>query len=160
MIDSFEPGDLRKTSWTAKFTLGAESWFYPFKYKTRTSTTLSEHSTVLRLAEIYLIRAEARAKLEKTELAIQDLDALRQRAGLPKLNPMLTKAEILDRVLAERRSELFTEGAHRWVDLKRFGKASQVLSAIKTGWNPRSLLHPIPVNELNVNQNLTQNPGY
>lgn len=159
-VDGFETGDQRRTSWTARYTLGAESWPYPNKYKVKTATTITEHSTPLRLAEMYLIRAEARARLDQLELATADLDVLRQRAGLGKLPTGLDKSQLLERVLQERRSELFTENAHRWVDLKRFGKASTVLSAAKPGWTARALLFPVPLSENTVNPNLGQNPDY
>lgn len=162
-VDGFEAGDLRKASWIGKFTIGAESWNYPAKYKVKTSTTISEYSTVLRLAEQYLIRAEARARQNKLPMAIADLDVIRSRAGLSKIaitNPAISQSDLLDKILFERRSELFTEWAHRWVDLKRFGKAEETLSPIKTGWKPSALLYPIPQSEVNINPKLGQNPGY
>jgi hypothetical protein len=161
--DGFETGDLRRDSWTGKVTVGAESWYFPYKYKVKSSTTISEYSTLLRLSEQYLIRAEARAKLNKLPLAITDLDAIRSRAGLIRIsisNPTISQTDLLERIFSERRSELFTEWAHRWIDLKRFGKAQNILTAVKTGWKPSALLFPIPQTEINVNQNLGQNPGY
>ncbi|RYG54138.1 MAG: RagB/SusD family nutrient uptake outer membrane protein, partial [Chitinophagaceae bacterium] len=96
-------------------------------------------------------------------LAIADLDIIRARAGLTKIastNPNTSQSDLLDAILKERRSELFTEWGHRWMDLRRFGKLDAVMSAIKPGWKPAAQLLPIPYSEILVNQNLKQNPGY
>jgi len=142
----------------------------PYKYRSYTSSTTSdpdnsrkENSTVLRLAEQYLIRAEARAQQNKLDLAIADVDVIRARAGLPLIantNPSISKTALLDAIMQERRVELFTEWGHRWFDLKRTGKALAVLSAIKPGFTSDDLLYPIPESELNKNPFLEQNPGY
>ncbi len=158
--DGFDQGDQRRANWVGKFTLASESWYYPFKYKVKTASVITEHSTLLRLGECYLIRAEARIGLNKLELATADLDVIRQRAGLRKLPTSLSKSQLMDALLQERRSELFTEGAHRWLDLKRLNRASQILPAVKAGWSERALLFPVPFSEINVNANLSQNPGY
>lgn len=162
-VDGFEPGDLRRGNWIGKITVGSESWNFPYKYKVKSSTTISEYSMVLRLAEQHLIRAEARCRLGKLALAISDLDAIRSRAALPKIadtDPGISQSALLERVLFERRSELFTEWAHRWIDLKRFSRAQAVLLAVKPGWEPRALLFPVPYTERLANQHLGQNPGY
>ncbi|MDD3988824.1 MAG: RagB/SusD family nutrient uptake outer membrane protein [Bacteroidales bacterium] len=163
----FENGDARKTTWIK---LNRKSVMGPYKYRSYTSSTTSdpdnsrkENSTVLRLAEQYLIRAEARAQQNKLDLAIADVDVIRARAGLPLIantNPSISKTALLDAIMQERRVELFTEWGHRWFDLKRTGKALAVLSAIKPGFTSDDLLYPIPESELNKNPFLEQNPGY
>jgi hypothetical protein len=60
----------------------------------------------------------------------------------------------------ERQTELFCEWGHRWLDLKRTGQAGAVLAPIKSQWTPDAQLYPIPQQELTVDPNLTQNPGY
>ena len=61
----------------------------------------------------------------------------------------------------ERRVELFTEGGHRWLDLKRTNQADNVLSQIKSSWDVTDVLFPIPEDEIENNANLLpQNPGY
>ncbi|MEJ5996592.1 RagB/SusD family nutrient uptake outer membrane protein [Pedobacter sp. Du54] len=161
--DGFESGDQRKTAWTAKLTTGGTDYYYPAKYKVKNSATVTEYSVILRLAEAYLVRSEARIHLDKLPLAIADLDMLRARAALPRFavtNPGIGKDALLEAVLMERRSELFTEWAHRWIDLKRFAKNSAVLSPIKPGYQPTASLYPVPQSEININKNLEQNPGY
>jgi hypothetical protein len=118
---------------------------------------------VLRLAEQYLIRSEARAMKNNFAGAIEDLDVLRVRAGLPMLsanNEDLSKEELLNTILEERRKELFTEWGHRWLDLKRTNKAENFLSILSEEWNNTDIFYPVPAQERMKNPNLTQNPGY
>ena len=66
-------------------------------------------------------------------------------------------------VQKEWRIEFFAEWGHRWLDLKRWGNAIQVLGGIpyKSGWiNATQLLYPIPISEIDDDPNLTQNSGY
>ena len=162
-FDGFEAGDGRRAQWTSKITVSGTDYYFPFKYKVKLSSTLSEHSSLLRTAELYLIRAEARARLDRPAEAIADLDILRSRAGLTKIatnNPTLSGQPLLDAILMERRSELFFEGAHRWIDLQRFGKSQAVLSPLKSGWKATCLRFPLPATEIQLNNKLVQNPGY
>ena len=160
LYNSFAPNDLRKTHWIATVTNGTSTWYHAHKYKRKTSTTPSqEYSIVLRLSEQYLIRAEARARQGELSSAKEDLNKVRQLAGLPNTTA-LTSAAIVDAVLEERQHELFTEFGHRFFDLKRTGKLDTVLSLTKAGWNSTDQYWPLPENELLINPNLTQNPGY
>tara|TARA_R110000851_G_scaffold3114_3_gene12683 strand:+ start:62356 stop:63762 length:1407 start_codon:yes stop_codon:yes gene_type:complete len=161
LFEAMEEEDVRKTSWIGTVTNGTASWYYPFKYKQNNNTGASlEYSIVFRLAEQYLIRAEARAMQANITGAQQDLSTVRNRAGLGDAEASTTE-ELLDLILKERRFELFTEYGHRWFDLRRFGMAGAVLSPIKPGWRPTDILFPIPESELLINPNLNpQNPGY
>jgi len=58
-LNGFELNDKRQTSWVKSFTNTTGTYYYPFKYKIQSSTTPTEYTTILRLAEQYLIRAEA-----------------------------------------------------------------------------------------------------
>jgi hypothetical protein len=160
-INSFEADDKRKMLWTTRITNGSSSWYYASKYKQASNTSTSlEYSIILRLAEQYLIRAEARAYQGDLIGAKEDLDLIRTTAGLSHTEAGSGK-EITDDVLNQRRFELFTESGHRFFDLKRTGKLNEVLSAVKPGWNSEDALWPIPLLELNANPNLKpQNPGY
>lgn len=161
-IESFDAEDKRLVSWIA-FHPGTRS-NYPFKYKVRNSTAEStEYSMVLRLAEQYLIRAEARAMQDNIVGAINDLDIIRQRAGLELIaesNMQITPAQLLALIGEERKRELFAEWGHRWFDLKRTEKADDVLGAENPTWEVTDIYYPIPEADLLKNPNLTQNEGY
>ncbi|MBP4142055.1 RagB/SusD family nutrient uptake outer membrane protein [Flavobacterium sp. P4023] len=160
-IASFELGDQRKTSWTKAVLKGSSTWYHSFKYKQRSTTASSqEYSIVFRLAEQYLIRAEARAKQGDLIGAKEDLNKIRNTAGLSNTTAV-TESTLLDEVIKQRRFEFFTEYGHRFFDLKRSGTINAVLSVSKPGWNATDVLWPIPINELNANPNLLpQNLGY
>ena len=117
--------------------------------------TGEDQSYILRFAEMYLIRAEARAEQNKLDEGLKDLNVIRNRANIPSIISVTDKEELVDRILSERRVELAYE-SHRWFDLIRRGKAQQVLGIV----DPNKLLLPIPRQEILINSNLTQNPGY
>lgn len=159
--NNFEPGDLRRSLWVKTVVAGTGNYYCAFKYKKTLGTGTSQEYTILfRLAEQFLIRAEARAHLGNLDEALTDLNKIRSRAGLSD-SPAVTQQEILDAIANERRMELFTEQGHRWLDLKRTAKAAEVLSPLKPNWQDTQTVLPIPQNELQLNQNLLpQNPGY
>lgn len=166
---AFEPNDKRKSTWTGIFSAPAGTWYYPNKYKETATTGPSlEYAIVFRLAEIYLIRAEALAELEQIPAAVTDLNLIRARAratadALPNYSELINKADLINAILQERRVELFAEGGHRWLDLKRRDLAEQVLSPLKgPNWQSTDVLFPIPAEQLTFDPNMTgeQNPGY
>lgn len=160
LFNSFATNDLRKTHWIATISDGTDSWYHANKYKQQSNTgTSMEYSIVFRLGEQYLIRAEARARQEELTNALEDLNKVRQLAGLLDTTAVGSN-EIIAAVLQERRHELFTEYGHRFFDLKRNGVINTVLPQVKPGWNSTDQFWPIPENELLINPNLTQNPGY
>ena len=160
IVAGFETGDLRKEFWVKEVSDGSTSWYHPYKYKLDTPTGSSmEYSIQLRVAELYLIRAEARARQGELSAAKDDLAIIRSRAGLP-VSAATSQQELLEAILEERRYELFTEQGHRFFDLRRFGKLDEVLG-IKPGWNVTDNLWPLPQTELLANPFLSpQNPGY
>ncbi|MRG48803.1 RagB/SusD family nutrient uptake outer membrane protein [Chitinophaga sp. SYP-B3965] len=163
LLAAFEPGDQRRVKWTRT---GTDGFPGCFKYKIYSNTQVgakAEGSFMFRLAEQYLIRAEARAQQDKLTDAIADVDSIRYRAGLPLIkntNPGISKADLLQAIYKERFTELFGELGHRWFDIKRTGQADAIYSAHKTGWNATNLILPIPLSERQRNPNLSQNPGY
>lgn len=160
LVDSFSAEDLRKTHWIKAVTDGVDTWYHPYKYKEDSDIGSSaEYSIVFRTAEQYLIRAEARAHQGDLIGAKEDLNKIRNTAGLGNSNAVNAE-QILDAVLEERRHELFTECGHRFFDLKRTGKLDSELNN-KIGWNSTDALWPLPQSELLTNPFLTpQNPGY
>jgi hypothetical protein len=154
--------------WLNSVKVGVDTFYYPVKYKSATlNAPVTEYSMVLRVAEQYLIRAEARAQAGNLPGAIDDLNKIRERANLSLLavtNPGITKSALLDMILHERQVELFTEWGHRWLDLKRTNKVDDVMrveTVSKGGtWDTHDKLYPIPNSEILVNPNLNQTPGY
>lgn len=154
----FPEQDKRLLNWIG-FHQGIES-YYPYKYKIDNSTEdATEYSMVLRLAEQYLIRAEARARQNDFAGAIADLDIIRKRAGLDPLDPPIDKEELLEMIMEERERELFSEWGHRWLDLKRNGLTSEVFGDDPL-WEESDVFYPIPGAERMKNPNLSQNNGY
>lgn len=171
LISSFEPNDLRNSNWIGTYldtsATPGKSYFYPNKYKVRSGSSYSEYSMIFRISEQYLIRAEARAQLGSLFASVEDLDIIRDRAGLPKVkdtNPGIDKESLITKIFHERQTELFTEQGHRWFDLKRSGKVDAVMALVtptKGGvWNNNMSLWPIPNKELLNDRNLNQNKGY
>ncbi|MCG2419385.1 RagB/SusD family nutrient uptake outer membrane protein [Aequorivita sp. F47161] len=161
LIESFEPNDARLSQWIGVVTDGTQNWYYPYKYKTRIAGDgPEEFSVLMRLAEVFLIRAEARVHLGDIGGAQSDLNKIRHRADLED-STASTETELITAILEERRHELFTEQGHRWFDLKRTGNAAEVLQPLKPNWRITDLLFPLPQQELRLNPNLQpQNPGY
>lgn len=168
LINSVEPGDKRfvNGNWVNEYTDASGTYFYPYKYKdvtTGTGITPTEYSTILRLGEQYLIRAEARALQNKITEAQDDLNVIRNRSGLANTTAN-NKESLLSAIFHERRVELFTELGHRWLDLKRTGNSDKVMSlatVIKGGkWNSHQMLYPLPLSDILKNPSLIQNPMY
>lgn len=159
-----DPKDLRQ-NWIDFKKSGSDIYYYPFKYKNRNTPKAVEdyeNLILLRLSEQYLIRAEANAHLNKLNEALDDINAIRARAGVDPIESVSDVNELLLIIESERRKEFFLECGHRWYDLNRTGRANAVYSATsyKTGWKPFKELLPIPDQELGNNPFLEQNEGY
>lgn len=162
LIQSFEAGDNRLTSWTGIAVVAGNNYYFPYKYKIRDGSTQTEYYTVLRLSEQYLIRAEAEANGAGNGInaALIDLNVIRNRAGLANYGGLTDQTSVLAAIAHERQVELFAEWGHRFFDLKRTGKINSVLGIAKLNWQPNAALWPIPITQINANNSLTQNPGY
>jgi hypothetical protein len=181
LMNSFELGDERKNFWieTISYDPGTGSKDYPYaaKYKqgpAAGSTAINEYAIVLRLSEQFLIRAEARNEQNNTRGAVEDLNALRAKRRalptsilenpLPALPVTLSKEALIPLILKERQTELFAEWGHRWFDLKRTGNIDTVMTLVSQArgsvWSNYKALYPIPLGDMLLNKNLTQNPGY
>ena len=111
---------------------------------------------LFRLAEAYLIRAEARAKQQNANLegAISDLNTIRERSQVAPLNESLSQQAIIQAIEDENRVEFAIE-PHRWFDLVRTGRAVAIL-----GISEHQQLFPIPYNDIEADKDLQQNPNY
>lgn len=171
LVNSFDENDLRKLNWIGEYvdTIGTHPtiYYYPFKYKVRFDSDLKENTILLRLAEQYLIRAEARAMQGRYTPALQDINVIRKRAGIAPLTSMntdITRNGIMQAILKERQREFFAELGHRWFDLKRTGSCDSVMSRIaaikKSSWKQEMKFWPIPAAEILLNSNLQPSKGY
>lgn len=165
LFASFQDDDKRKATWIGTYIEGSTGveYHFPYKYRQRYFGDPTENFVILRLAEQYLIRSEAKTMLGDLNSAADDLDTVRFRAGLPSIKvvlPGISKEELLGAVLDERRNELFAEWGHRWLDIKRLGLADVVLGN-KEQWRSTDALYPIPSDEFKRNPKLgKQNDGY
>ncbi len=121
--------------------------------------------TVLRYSDILLLYAEVQNELNgaPTDDAYTAINKVRNRASLPNLTTGLSQADFRDSVFLERRKEFVQEG-QRWFDLARRGgtylvDALHVLPA-KAAASAKNNLYPIPQSEIDLNPQLTQNPGW
>jgi starch-binding outer membrane protein, SusD/RagB family len=176
-INAFETGDNRLKLWVGNYTEDNKTYYYPYKYKVNNNLPddlVTEYVMVLRLAEQYLIRAEARIQQDKIDDGIKDLNVLRKRAidssviiadRLQQLPMGLSKDIALDKMKHERQVELFTEWGNRWFDLKRSGDIDarmNIITPLKGGgsWENYKSFFPIPQNEIKLNSRLEQTAGY
>lgn len=171
LLSLFTSKDKRRSAWIGTFVDNtanpAVSYPYPSKLKSK-SAPADEYTTPFRLAEIFLIRAEARAQLSRIPEAVADVDRIRFRSGLDQLKdilPGITKQALLDSINNERRRELFCEWGNRWSDIRRSTNAQDIMKSIasKKGaeWKASAILWPLPLNEiLNSANALKQNDGY
>lgn len=115
-------------------------------------------SYVIRIAELYLIRAEARASLGGSKLAgaLEDLNAVRDRAELEP-SDAATREALLLATENERRFEFAFE-PHRWFDLVRTNRAAEVINLT----DPNRYVLPIPIGQIIIDPSLkdAQNDGY
>lgn len=151
LIDAFEPGDVRRD---VSIVGEVEGDAYGAKFPT---TIGAEHPHVIRFGEIVLIKAEALARQNLLEEAVDEYNRIRERAGLSGHvfgDDVTSQEEVLEAIWHERRLELAFEG-DRFSDLNRTGRAVEVL-----GIPEHQARYPIPQSEIDVAPNLTQNPGY
>ena len=116
---------------------------------------------IARIAEAYLISAEASYKLNASDPSVlTNINALRAKRGASAL----ASVDLYD-IINERRLELAFEGT-RWTDMKRTPSASTPSKSMALefleakGRTANDLLYPIPTSARDVNPQLDQNPGY
>jgi len=148
-----------------------KSKYFVNKYTNENGVSMLSSPIVIRLAEMFLIKAEAYAKLPGMEAeAIEMVNIIRQRAGLSgdqlfSLGDLKGYSSVLNVVLDERRLELAWEG-HRSFDLFRNNMSIDRSFIQPYGWSgpasvapdSKSIVHLIPESEIALNPNLVQNP--
>ena len=151
-LNSFDPDDLRKD---ISIDMAGTA---PYVVKFNDVASGTDPVYVLRLAEMYLIRAEAATILQDdTEEILNDINQIRVRAGLTPAT-MTSYTALAIEIESQRQKEFAFEG-HRWFDLVRTGRAIDRLENV-TSIN--QTLFPIPQAEIIANDNpgMYQNDGY
>lgn len=166
-----------------------KKWIQPnltWNSSTNTTNTRTVPFPIIRLAELYLNLAECYAATGQTQLALDNLNVIRKRAGIPALTTadITSDMPLMEWVRNERFVELWGEG-HRYFDLRRWCTAPQFLKAgVREGlnfehenptfeelnqrttvnqkfvWNDRMYFQPIVTAEMYSNPQLVQAPGY
>ena len=115
---------------------------------------------IFRIAEMYLIRAEANVQLNNLQEAEEDINLLRERSNAPTVD-FVNRTQALLLIEDERLYELAYEG-HRWYDLVRTGRVDEVMNAFSANWRAAFEKWPIPIGEIQNNPALQgeQNEGY
>ena len=185
--DSFEDGDLRKNMWItgqqydskgeplfddgepAVFTKDIPAFAMPAgtvarlagyrngKYEIQRGNSAPDQDNdfvIFRLADVFLMRGEAYFRLGDEAKALDDINFIRTKRIAPEFTSPLTA----DMILAERGRELAFE-FHRRQDLIRFDQFTKAWKFKPVSPKTREL-YPIPFNQISLNPNLTQNPGY
>lgn len=143
------------------------------KYRGSEGQPLMNDLKIFRVSEMYFIRAEAAADAGNFAAAAEFIGLIRDaRFGTPQTRPTYTtEQEAFAGILAERRLELAYEG-FRWVDIKRIGEranrgvdkdpfdCSGFANACSLPASDFRFTLPIPIVELNANDNIQQNNGY
>lgn len=177
LLDEYEDGDIRfkETFYTVGDTTGAgvaitsipndrrAGWRkYQNYYKDANEDQASGiNMKVIRYADVLLMMAECANEIQDQATAIGYINQVRERAELPDLSTSLSKQQVFDAIVHERKVELAGEQV-RFPDLVRWGLASEVLGqyGFQSG---KSELLPIPDSEISTNENINsadQNPGY
>lgn len=153
-------GDLNHPKYFKKYAFNQDTNFY-------NGTNIS----IIRYADVLLMYAEALNENNKTPLAIDQVNIVRQRGGAEPLGVM-TKEELRAQIRHhERPVELAMEYGIRWFDLYRWQRGSTATESIKTtleahnkpgadNFQDKHIVFPIPLQEININENLNQNPGW
>lgn len=165
LLNLYSTTDIRRSaSMFNPLTISSTNYFFTKKYaNTGTSATPVK---VLRLSELYLIRAEAAAEKSSPDLILanSDLNVIRKRGDASAVNLNITiKSDLVDAILLERRKELAFEGNLLFDLLRRKKDLTRVdVNAINKSLstNDNKLVMPFPANTINTNINMIQNPGY
>lgn len=154
-IELYPAGDLRAEYTEDPEDASFNTAFYTMygAYRTTKWRDLYKNPKVIRLSELYLVRAEANFRLG-TALGATPLEDYNRVHSGSRTSLDEATSITLDDIYTERRIELAFEGfgIH---DARRFKRTVD-----GEPWNSNKLVFPIPFRELNANKSLVQNPGY
>lgn len=161
LISLYDDNDVRGTN--TMIMQDEDDFWVSMKYPYVSST--KNDVGILRLSEVYLIRAEAYARLSRETAAQKDLNTIRQRAWPDATDVTATGDELLEEILRERRKELALEG-HQLFDLTRNEEGvyrpdcNSTLYTCDLDYPNTKFVMPIPMNAIYANNLLEQNENY
>ncbi|MCS5490249.1 RagB/SusD family nutrient uptake outer membrane protein [Algoriphagus limi] len=160
LIDAYDDNDVRRDAWVETTRSGADGTVYRSAKWLGHKGDFLENLPIIRAAELYLIRAEARYRTGDEAGARADVNALRANRGLEEFEISASGSALFDAIMLERRLEFALEG-HRWFDLKRNGMAIPKAGRFEDiPYTDYRILPPLPTDQLLLNDQLEQNPGY
>jgi len=175
LLNSYEAGDQRKVKWFEVLSgvTYQKKYLHDLFYYIDIFAVPSgqeQNAVFTTLAEMYLIRAEAKANLNDLSGAAKDVNMVRTRAGLSNLPAITDKTIMINAILKERRLELNPSFGERWDDLCRHHLLLSVLgdatkfpnkaANLNAGNATQKELLPLPTTEIQKNPKLVQNPGW
>jgi starch-binding outer membrane protein, SusD/RagB family len=159
LMETFEPGDVRRNCWAETTREGIEGPVYASRKWTGYKGDFLENLPIIRASELYLIRAEARYQSNPAS-ARADINALRSKRGLGPIDNLVTGQALFNRIMLERRQEFALEG-HRFFDLKRNGmNITKHGNFLEVPYTDYRILSNLPLAQIQLNNKLVQNPGY
>ncbi len=163
LYNIYSETDVRRAAMTRGDRLDAERGALFVTAKFPKGELGEDNIKVIRLSEVYLIRAEARAELGDEPGARDDLNAVALRVD-PSASPITASGEaLIDAIILERRKELAFEGARFWDLVRRnmtWTKFRTLDIQFEVNWDRTETVAPIPQIELDVNPQMVQNEGY
>ena len=175
VADELVPGNINMTSGAGmdyRFAKAFASNYFGAEgnYGTRTNKYMSTVFTkgamtntlfFMRLAEVYLIKAEADARMNRYDVARESLEVISSRAGYEDdYVDAIADADLLTMIFKHKWMELAFENNEEWFDLVRFHTLDQMEIAPVYIANDKHLTLPIPREALAGNNLLVQNPSY
>ena len=151
--------------------LNHPKYFKKYSFNSDENFYAGTNIALIRYADVLLMYAEALNENNKTDLAIDEVNKVRQRGGARMLESM-SKEELREQIRHhERPVELAMEFGIRWFDLYRWQRGNTATESIKTtllnhdimghtNFQDKHIVFPIPLQELNINANLDQNSGW
>ncbi|WP_420320131.1 RagB/SusD family nutrient uptake outer membrane protein [Flagellimonas sp.] len=151
--------------------LNHPKYFKKYAFNEDTNFYNGTNIAVIRFADVLLMYAEALNENNKTTEAIVEVNKVRERGGAAPLGAM-TQSELRTQIRHhERPVELSMEFGIRWFDLYRWQRGSTATESAKAtlenhgkpfaeNFQDKHILFPIPLQEININENLNQNPGW
>lgn len=146
-------------------------YFKKYAFNADENFYVGSNISVIRYADVLLMYAEALNENNKTTMAIDQVNIVRERGGAAPLG-LMTKDELRTQIRHhERPVELAMEYGIRWFDLYRWQRGNTATESVKNtllnhnkpsadNFQDKHILFPIPLQEININSNLNQNPGW